>query len=45
MACYVLNRSDCKVFMSVTLMRSWLAIMPVLKGIQDLPDSPNQPTN
>ena len=45
MAHYVLNCLDCEICMSVTLMKSQLVIMPMLKGIPDVPDTPNQPTS
>ena len=42
------NLPDCEICMSVMLMRSYSSyvdIMPELKGIPDLLDSPNQPTS
>ena len=45
MARYVWNRPYCKICMSDMMIRSQPAIMPVLKGIQDLPNSPNQQTS
>ena len=47
MARYVaMNRSDCEICMSgYADEKLAIAIMPVLKGIQDLPDLLNQPVS